>query len=135
MKMLTENNLIYINAYLIKKFSPEETIGVRDSHALNMCVESLNYSAFGEETYPTLEEKASILYINLVKKHCFHNANKRTAHVALIQFLRMNGRKWIMADDDAIELAVDVATWGNSKFDSLKEYMVNVIRENTIDTE
>ena len=130
-KTPNEVELIFMNAYLIKKDSPAETIGVKDASALNMCVRSVHQSVFDEDLYPTVEDKASILYINLIKKHCFHNGNKRTATMAMNYVLKINGLEWIMNHDDTVELAVKIATWNNSDFDSLKDYVVQTIKENT----
>lgn len=69
-----------------KKYSPNEPLGVKDANALEMCVGQLRASAFGEEVYPSIYEKAAILLIQLIKKHPFHNANKRTAFLATFVF-------------------------------------------------
>ncbi len=129
-RTLTDKELIAMNVYLIKSGSPAEPIGVKEPTALNMCVESVNQSVYGKELYPTLEEKAAILYINLIQKHCFHNGNKRTAHMALTIFLKLNGRKWIMDVDPSVELAVSVATW-DGNFDTLKSCITKTIIDNT----
>ncbi len=125
-KDLTENQLIAINLYLNKRYSPDEIIGVKDSSALHMCVNSVHATAFGEEVYPTVIDKATILFINLIQKHCFHNGNKRTAFVALRTFLAMNGQKIFFADDEAVAFCVEVATW-DKDFDELKEMVKNKI--------
>lgn len=129
-RTLTDKELIAMNVYLIKSGSPAEPIGFAEPTALNMCVESINQSVFGQELYPTLEEKAAILYINLIKKYCFYNANKRTAHMALLIFLKLNGKKWTMDVDSSVKLAVSIATW-NGNFDKLKSCITRIINENT----
>lgn len=126
MEKLTEHDIIYNNTLLITALSPAETIGVREPTALKMCVNSIDSYAFGEETYPTLNEKSAILFINLVKKHCFHNGNKRTAYMSLIMFLELNGYTLDLDTDTAVNLCVDVATW-NGNFDDLKSKVVNLI--------
>lgn len=130
MNTLTEKQVIFFNVYLIKKDSPEEFIGVKEPTALNMCLESIHQTAFNEEVYPSLEEKAAILFINLIKKHCFHNANKRTAFMALNYFLRINHRHFSMSTDDAVNLCVTVATW-DKPFDDLKEMVTDLIRSHS----
>lgn len=129
-RTITNKKLIAINVYLIQSGSPAEPIGVKQPTALNMCVESVNQSEFGKELYPTLEEKAAILYINLIKKHCFHNGNKRTAHMAMYIFLKLNGKQWTMDVDASVELAVSVAIWDDD-FDALKSHITKIILENT----
>lgn len=75
-----------MNVIRIKKYSPNEPIGVKDANALEMCVGQLQASAFGEEVCPSIYEKVAILLIQLIKKNPFHNANKRTAFLATFVF-------------------------------------------------
>lgn len=130
MNSLSEKQVIFFNVYLIKKDSPEEFIGVKEPTALNMCLQSIHQTAFDEEVYPTLIEKAAILFINLVKKHCFHNANKRTAFMTLVYFLRIIGLRLALPTEEAVETCVMVATW-DKPFDELKERIVDIIKNNT----
>lgn len=134
MNSLSEKQVIYFNVYLIKKDSPEEFVGVKEPTALNMCLQSIHQTAFGEEVYPTLEEKAAILFINLVKKHCFHNANKRTAFMSLVYFLRINGLQLSLQTETAVELCVTVATW-DKPFNELKDMITDFILSHTTATE
>lgn len=48
-------------------------------------------SAFGEDVYPTLEEKAANLLYFIVKNHVFNDGNKRTGAFAFIWFLQQAG--------------------------------------------
>ena len=70
---------------------------------------------FGQkELYPTLQEKASILYYNLIKNHPFRNGNKRLATATLLVFLYINGY-WLLGnktevEDYLVELAKSVAS-------------------------
>jgi len=48
-------------------------------------------SAFGEDVYPTLEEKAANLLYFIIKNHPFNDGNKRTAAFAFIWFLQKAG--------------------------------------------
>lgn len=116
-----------MNIYLIKTFSPEEVIGVKEPGALEMSVNQLNQEVFGKELYPTVEEKAAILVINLIKKHCFHNGNKRTAMMALIVFLKINGMDFKLTQAEEVEFALNIATF-NGDFDTLKDKTAELIR-------
>jgi death-on-curing protein len=49
---------------------------------------------FGKDPYPTLAEKASILFYLMVKDHPFQNGNKRIALTTLFVLLYRNG-KWL----------------------------------------
>lgn len=128
---LTEEQIILMNTFLIKNISPDEIIGLREPSALNMSIQSMKQTVLGEEIYPTVEEKAAILWINLIKKHCFHNGNKRTAYMALHAFLRKNQLALHLDVEEAVGLCVEIATWDNIKFDGLKIYIVEIIKAKT----
>lgn len=49
-------------------------------------------TAFGEEVYPTLEEKAAHLLYFIVKGHPFADGNKRIGAALFLHFLNKNGR-------------------------------------------
>jgi death-on-curing protein len=49
---------------------------------------------FGQDPYPTLAAKASILFYLMVKDHPFQNGNKRIAIATLFVLLYKNG-KWL----------------------------------------
>lgn len=102
---LTEKQIIAINYKLILETSPGEQIGVKEPSALNMTVESPK-----QEVYPTLLLKAANLYRNVVMKHIFFNANKRTAFTCLEIFLYINGVEIKVPTEEGIEFTVKIAT-------------------------
>ncbi|UBH22647.1 type II toxin-antitoxin system death-on-curing family toxin [Macrococcus armenti] len=110
MYYLTEEDIILLNTFLIKKYSPNEQIGVVEPTALHLTVSSPKQHVSGEELYPTIYLKAANLYRNIVMKHIFYNGNKRTAFMALNVFLRKNGLKLKVDADDAVEFIVRIAT-------------------------
>lgn len=107
---LTEKDIITLNIYVINKYSPKEQIGVKEPTALNMLVNAPKQHVFGQEQYPAIELKAANLVRNLVKKHVFHNGNKRTAFMALIVFLELNGYKFVVSNKEAVNYMVKLAT-------------------------
>ena len=44
----------------------------------------------GQDAYPTIEEKACRLCFNIATSHCFENANKRTAILAMLMTFSLN---------------------------------------------
>lgn len=127
---LEAKDVIKMNVIQIKKYSPNERIGVKDANALEMCVGQLRASAFGEEVYTSIYEKAAILLIQLIKKHPFHNANKRTAFLATFVFLKINGQLLAIDQKDAVNLVVYIATY-DKDFDQLKYEVINTIKTHT----
>ena len=65
-------------------------------------------SVFGEDAYASLFSKASALFESLAHNHCFHNANKRSAVVSMVQFLAYNGYRFTMPPEVAEDFVVDV---------------------------
>lgn len=54
----------------------------------------------GQDLYPTLEEKASILMYSMIKNHAFFNGNKRIATTSLLVFLFINNYWLHVSNDD-----------------------------------
>jgi death-on-curing protein len=129
MRYLTEQEVIAINLLVIERYSPKEHKGVKLPDLLNSAINRPKQSAFGEEAYPTIFGKAGALFESLAKNHTFHNANKRTAFLALIQFLAYNGFQFQMSQKQAEDFVVDVV---NQKYEFdevvaiIKEYSVKM---------
>lgn len=85
---------------------------VRDVASLEAAVARPMSSIFGQDTFPTLLEKAAALLEGLARHEPFIDGNKRTAILATIQFLAMNGRRVTWDDHDAADFVVEVAAGG-----------------------
>ncbi|MED3751551.1 type II toxin-antitoxin system death-on-curing family toxin [Geobacillus stearothermophilus] len=109
-RFLTEKEIIFLNALLIEKYTPEEQKGVKFPELLNSAVNRPKQSAFGQDAYPTLWLKAAALYASLCQNHPFHNANKRTGFAAMKQFLWLNGYLLTAPEKEAEEYTVKVVT-------------------------
>ncbi len=130
---LTTEDISKINAFQIENYSPGEQMGIKDLNALKMSVNQPSQDVFGQELYPRIEDKAAILMINLVKKHPFYNANKRTAVMAIDTFLQFNGYNMQFTLEEGVKLVVDIAIYESDDFEKLKDYVSCVIRENMIE--
>lgn len=130
-KYLTSREISIINAFQIENYSPKEQMGIKDRKALDMAINQPMQSVFGKELYPSLEEKGAILMINLIKKHPFYNANKRTAMMAMDIFLQSNNVEVEYPVSDGIELVVKIAMYDSKDFDELKEWVAQSIREHS----
>jgi death-on-curing protein len=64
---------------------------VRDVHLLNSAVKRPSIVLFGQPQFPSLVDKAAALLHSLAYHHLFADGNKRTAALALEQFLTLNG--------------------------------------------
>lgn len=126
MKYLIVKDIIKINAKLITTVSSGELIGLKDAAALDMAVNQPQQEVFGEELYPTIYDKASILAINLAKRHPFQNGNKRTALVAMITFLMMNGYATSFTQEEAVQFILNITT-SSQEFDLMKEEVAHFL--------
>ena len=57
----------------------------------------------GVEFYPDLEMKAAVLCARIAKNHPLPDGNKRTAFLAMLEFLDANGATWRRTSDDPDE--------------------------------
>ena len=64
---------------------------VRDRGLLESAVARPRASAFGRDAYPDLLSKAAALLHSLTLNHAFVDGNKRTAVLATLVFLDLNG--------------------------------------------
>ena len=106
---LTEKQIEKINALVIQRYSPNEQIQTVSPSALNMIVNLPEQFVFGKPLYPTIFDKATILLVQLIKKHVFVNANKRTAFYVLVKFLQLNGYYFSVSVEEAVEMCVTIA--------------------------
>ena len=96
--------------------------------ALKGIIDSVYQSAFGEDAYPTVEEKAANLLYFIVKDHPFIDGCKRIAATIFIYFLNQNnllfrnGEK-IISDSSLVAITLLLA---ESKPEE-KEMMVKVV--------
>ncbi len=122
-RYLSIQEVIAINVAMIKRYSPGEQIGVKDSGLLESAILRAQSSAFGNEAYPSIYEKSVAIFQSLGQNHPFHNANKRTAFTALVIFLRYNNVYLKMDQTFAEDFTVDMV---NHKYTF--EQLVSIIR-------
>ncbi len=67
-------------------------------------------TAFGEEAYPSLVEKAAALLESIARYHALVDGNKRLAWLATVVFVDLNGFAPTVTDDEAFALVMDAAT-------------------------
>lgn len=103
MRYLTAEQVIRIN---------EVEVGpnlLADFGLVDAAVQRPMQSAFGQDAYPGIHEKAAALFHSLVKNHAFIDGNKRTAVIALGVFYLLNGWKLVAEQGQIVDLALGVA--------------------------
>ena len=83
---------------------------IRDLGLLESALARPQASAFGEDAYPTIHEKAAALLHSVARNHALVDGNKRLALAAAIAFYGVNGMRLTLTNDEAYELVIDVAS-------------------------
>jgi death-on-curing protein len=83
---------------------------IRDAGLLASALHRPQATMFGDDLYPSFEEKAVALTDSIVRNHALVDGNKRLAWASLMTFCALNDR-WIEADDDdAYDFVIGLAT-------------------------
>ena len=109
-RFITDKEAILLNALVIKRYTPNEPIGVKDLTLLDSALHRPQQSVFGEDAYPTLLDKAAALFASLSQNHAFHNTNKRTGFAATFLFLKLNGYQLTASEKEAEDFTVYIVT-------------------------
>ena len=106
----TYSELIFINGKLLD----DEAIQtgrqkVRDVDLLLAAEQRPQSSAFGEDAYPTLKQKAAALLHSIARNHPFKDGNKRTATIGALFMLETNGQRVQWDAEEALTIILDLA--------------------------
>jgi death on curing protein len=82
---------------------------VRDLGLVDSACHRPQAGFFGQEAYPTLSGKAAALMHSLACNHALVDGNKRLALLATVVFVRVNGHRLDLTDDEAFDLTMSVA--------------------------
>jgi death on curing protein len=82
---------------------------VRDVGLLDSATARARSTAFGQDAYPTIELKAAALIHSICRSHALVDGNRRLALLAGVTFLRANGRRVALSQDEAFDLIMRVA--------------------------
>lgn len=91
----------------------KRTIGnvdVRDLGLLEAAAARPQASAFGEDAYVSVLEKAASLVHSISRNHALVDGNRRLALAGGIAFLGVNGLRLTMSTEDAYDLIIKIAT-------------------------
>jgi death-on-curing family protein len=113
LRYLTEDDLVAIHEALEVDFrdsgDPIDPPGVKDQALVSMAAQRQHTSLGQVLKYPTAEMAGAALYRSVALNHGFHNGNKRTALVALIAFLDLNGLVMTCDETELFEMTLRVA--------------------------
>ncbi len=118
-RYLTISELIYINGAVLNR--PDILSGaqqIRDIQLLDAAAARPAASAFGQDAYPTLREKAAALLHSVARNHPFADGNKRTATVAVLFMFCVNGQRVVWEREAALTMIVRAAE-GSARIEEL----------------
>ncbi|MGY1722756.1 type II toxin-antitoxin system death-on-curing family toxin [Blastococcus sp. SYSU DS0533] len=84
-------------------------VPVRDAGLLESALARPRATAFGEEAYPSIHDKAAALLHSLARNHALVDGNKRLALAGTIAFYGLNGLRLTLSNDEAYELVIAVS--------------------------
>jgi death-on-curing protein len=108
MIVLTLEQILEIHALVIEVTGG--SAGLRDLGRLEAALATQTQNVFGEELYPSLVDKAAALIRGIVADHAFVDGNKRTAMLAGITLLSINGQRFSAKQGEIEDFAVQIAT-------------------------
>ena len=102
--------LRYLDVENLPHIVDVEDIGpVRDLGLLDSATARPRSSVFGNDAYPSVEEKAAALLDSIVGNHALGAGNKRLGRLATVAFCWINGHLLLAPDDDAYDLVIGAA--------------------------
>lgn len=118
-------DIVYLDVELMKKMCHPVAVAIFEKsgeplpefneHEIEKLEASLNspkQGFGGKDFYPSIEEKAAILFYSLIQNHCFPNGNKRISTASLLVFLYINDY-WLEAPrQELADWAIRIASSG-----------------------
>ena len=83
-----------------------DCLAIRDMGLLDSAAHRPGASAFGDDAYPSIHEKAAVLLESIVRNRPLVDGNKRLGWLATFVFYGLNGYDVVAPDDDAYDLAL-----------------------------
>ena|SRR2546430_1546215 len=95
---LSVEQVIEMHSEAIRRFGG--TDGLRSVDLLESAVFQPQQSAFGEDAYPTIPDKAAAYGFFIAENQAFLDGNKRAAADCMLAFLYINGYETDLSDDE-----------------------------------
>lgn len=107
MVYLTLEQIIRLHALVLVKDGGAD--GIRNLGQLEAAVSTQYQTVFGKELYTTVCDKAAALVRGIICDHPFIDGNKRTAMLAGLTLLEMNGYNFIARQGELEDFTVHIA--------------------------
>jgi len=106
MNFLTLDQIVQIHVLVVRETGG--STGIRDLGPLESVIGTQNQYVFGKETYTDPMQKAAALICGIIGDHPFVEGSKRTALLAALTFLKINGVNLMISQGDLENFAVQV---------------------------
>lgn len=126
-KYLSIDQVVAFHDALIEKFGGLS--GIREKNLLCSALNAPKASFGGKDMYPSIHEKAAVYLYHIAKNHPFNDANKRTAYVTALVFLKANRSS---VKFELIHLEAIVVNVANGKID--KEELISFFENGKLPT-
>ena len=121
---------------LQKKFGSGGLFGNEKDQSFKSSINTIYQTFGGEELYPSIEEKAAMLFYLVVKNHSFSDGNKRIAAFLFLWFLERNdilykpdGSK-LIGNNTLVALTLMIAESRTEEKDVMVKVVINLINRN-----
>lgn len=107
-KQIDLEQLLLLHAYVLAQTGGGD--GVRDMGRLEAALATQSQEVFGTELYESIFDKAAAIIRGIIADHPFVDGNKRTAMMAGLVLLKVNGAIFCASRQELEDFAVRVAT-------------------------
>ena len=83
---------------------------IRDAGLLDSAAHRPQSTVFGNDAYPSIDEKAAVLLESIVRNHPLVDGNKRLGWLTTVVFFGLNDVALEAPDDDAYDLVIAIAS-------------------------
>lgn len=132
-EIIEEAYNIFFERYL-KLEEPIPDFKFADKDKLKELIHISQHTFNGVDLYPTIEEKASIIFYKINKGHIFLNGNKRMSVFFMLLFLLINNKQIGLPRDEITKKALEIAISNPDDFDIMKVNLSAWISENLIES-
>ncbi len=121
---------------LQKKFGSGCLFGNEKDQSFHSSINTVYQTFGGEELYPSIEEKAAMLFYLVVKNHSFSDGNKRIAAFLLLWFLKKNEILYksdgslLISNNTLVALTLMIAESHTEEKDIMVKVIINLINQN-----
>lgn len=118
------------------KFDSGTLFGNEKDQSFKSSISTIYQTFGGDELYPSVEEKASMLLYLVVKNHSFSDGNKRIAAFLFLWFLENNGILYkedgsrLIENNTLVALTLMIAESRSEEKDVMVKVIVNLINQN-----